>query len=411
MTSFSPVTVRGDVPLLRRQVNDHPIVYLDTAATALTPRPVIESMQRYYELSHANVHRAVYVTAAEATSHYERARHAVGKFINAPHPDDEVIFTRGTTESFNLLAKSWAKSNLREGDIIVLTEMEHHANLVPWFQLREEIGCELRFLRVGDDFRLDLSNLDEVLRGAKLLSVTGMSNVLGTITPLHELVTAARRHGALVAVDGAQLVAHHPTDVQALDIDFLAFGAHKMLGPTGIGALWVRREVLATMPPFLGGGGMIADVSLQGFTPATGLSRFEAGTPPIAESVGFRAAVRYLEQLGLHEVAEHERALTEYALASLQERFGSQIRILGPLDTVDRGGVISFDLAGVHPHDIAQVLDESGVCIRPGHHCAKPLMKRFGVVATARASFGPYSLSSDVDAFVDALDNAVRLFH
>ena len=410
MTSFSPVTVRGDIPLLRRRVHDQPIVYLDTAATALTPRPVIESMQRYYELSHANVHRAVYVTAAEATSLYEEARRAVGRFIHAPYPDDEIIFTRGTTESFNLLAKSWARTHVAQGDVIVLTEMEHHANLVPWFQLREEIGCELRFLRVGDDFRLDLSNLDELLQGAKLLSVTGMSNVLGTITPLPELVAAARRHGALVAIDGAQLVAHHPTDVQALDIDFLAFGAHKMLGPTGIGALWVRREVLQSMPPFLGGGGMIADVSLDGFTPAVGLSRFEAGTPPIAESVGFRTAVRYLEQLGLADVASHEKNLTSYALSSLQERFSDQIRILGPSDMVDRGGVISFDLVGVHPHDIAQVLDQRGVCIRPGHHCAKPLMKRFGVVATARASFGPYSLSSDVDTFVDALSDAVKLF-
>jgi len=410
VTSFSPVTVRSDIPLLRRQVHDQQIVYLDTAATALTPRPVIESMQRYYETSHANVHRAVYVTAAEATSHYEEARRAVGAFINAPHSDDEVVFTHGTTESFNLLAKSWGRRHLAAGDVIVLTEMEHHANLVPWFQLRDEVGIEIRFLRVTDDFRLDLSELDQILTGAKLLSVTGMSNVLGTINPLEELVAAARRHGALVAVDGAQSVAHSATDVQALDIDFLAFGAHKMLGPTGIGALWVRREVLETMPPFLGGGGMIADVSLEGFTPAKGLSRFEAGTPPIAESVGFRSAIRYLDGLGLDNVAKHETSLTAYALDVISNRFDGRVRIIGPATTLDRGGVISFDVLGVHPHDVAQVLDQRGICIRPGHHCAKPLMKRFGLAATARASFGPYSLESEVDALADGLDEAVRLF-
>lgn len=410
MTSFSPVTVRGDIPLLRRQVHEQQIVYLDTAATALTPRPVIESMQRYYETSHANVHRAVYVTAAEATAHYEDARRAVGKFINAPHPDDEVVFTHGTTESFNLLAKSWGRHHLAAGDVVVLTEMEHHANLVPWFQLREEVGIEIRFLRVTDDFRLDLSSLDDTLTGAKLLSVTGMSNVLGTINPLDVLVAAARRHGALVAVDGAQSVAHSSTDVQALDIDFLAFGAHKMLGPTGIGALWVRRSVLETMPPFLGGGGMIADVSLEGFTPAKGLSRFEAGTPPIAEAVGFRAAIRYLEGLGLDNVAQHETALTDYALDVMTKRFKGRVRVIGPSTTENRGGVLSFDVLGVHPHDVAQVLDQRGVCIRPGHHCAKPLMKRFGLAATARASFGPYSLASEVDELADGLDEAVRLF-
>lgn len=410
MTSFSPVTVRGDIPLLRREIHEHPIVYLDTAATALTPRPVIESMQRYYETSHSNVHRAVYVTAAEATSYYEDARRAVGSFINAPHPDDEIIFTHGTTESFNLLAKSWGRHALRRGDVVVLTEMEHHANLVPWFQLRDDIGIEIRFLRVTDDFRLDLSALDEALTGAKLLSVTGMSNVLGTINPLDVLVAAARRHGALVAVDGAQSVAHSVTDVQALDIDFLAFGAHKMLGPTGIGALWVRREIVASMPPFLGGGGMIADVSLEGFSPAKGLARFEAGTPPIAEAVGFRAAIRYLEGLGLDNVARHEAELTDYALSLFAERFDGQIRIIGPHTTESRGGVLSLDVTGVHPHDVAQVLDQRGICVRPGHHCAKPLMKRFGLAATARVSFGPYSLLSEVDALAEGLDEAVRLF-
>jgi len=402
--------VRSDIPLLRREVHERPIVYLDTAATALTPRIVIESMQRYYETYHSNVHRAVYVTAAEATEAYEDARIAVGKFIGAPHPADELIFTHGTTESFNLLAKSWGKANLTSSDAIVLTEMEHHANLVPWFQLREEIGFEIRFIKVTDDFRLDLSNLDELLRGAKLLSVTGMSNVLGTINPIAELAERAHAAGALIAIDGAQSVAHGVTNVAGLNVDFFAFGAHKMLGPTGIGALWVRRELLNAMPPFMGGGGMIADVSLDGFSAANGLSKYEAGTPPIAEAVGFHTAAHYLESLGMEAIAAHEHALTATLLERIATHFPDRIRVIGPTDMAMRGSVVSFDVNGVHPHDVAQVLDQYGVCIRPGHHCAKPLMKRFSLAATARASFGPYSDETDIDMLITALDDAVRLF-
>lgn len=410
MSSFLASQVRSDIPLLRREVHDRPIVYLDTAATALTPRIVIESMQRYYETYHSNVHRAVYVTAAEATEAYEDARLAVGKFIGAPHPADELIFTHGTTESFNLLAKSWGRANLTATDAIVLTEMEHHANLVPWFQLRDEIGFEIRFIKVTDDFRLDLSNVEELLRGAKLLSVTGMSNVLGTINPIAELAELAHSAGALIAVDGAQSVAHGVTNVAGLNVDFFAFGAHKMLGPTGIGALWVRRELLKSMPPFMGGGGMIADVSLDGFSAASGLSKYEAGTPPIAEAVGFHTAAHYLESLGMEAIAAHEQALTANLLEKIATHFSDRIRVIGPTDMAMRGGVVSFDVNGVHPHDVAQVLDQYGVCIRPGHHCAKPLMKRFSLAATARASFGPYSEESDIDMLVTALDDAVRLF-
>ena len=410
MSLFIPSQVRSDIPLLHREVHDRPIVYLDSAATALTPRIVIESMSRYYETYHSNVHRAVYVTAAEATDAYEEARVAVGRFINAAHPADEIIFTHGTTEAFNLLAKSWGRANLTSSDAIVLTEMEHHANLVPWFQLRDEIGFEIRFLRVTNDFRLDLSTLDELLTGAKLLSVTGMSNVLGTINPVAELAAAAHRHGALIAVDGAQSVAHGVTNVQGLDIDFLAFGAHKMLGPTGIGALWVRRELLTSMPPFLGGGGMIADVSLDGFSAASGLSKYEAGTPPIAEAVGFATAVHYLESLGMEAIAAYESQLTSSLLSGLATTFADRIRVIGPTTMESRGSVVSFDVNGVHPHDVAQVLDQFGVCVRPGHHCAKPLMKRFGLAATARASFGPYSDQSDIDTLMVALEDAVRLF-
>jgi cysteine desulfurase/selenocysteine lyase len=410
VTAFDAKRVRADVPLLHRRVNGRPITYLDSAASALTPRCVIEAMSRYYELRHANVHRGVYVTAEEATATYEGARVAVGEFVGAPHPADEIVFTKNTTEGFNLLAHSWGGANLRAGDAVVLSEMEHHANLVPWFQLRDRLGIELRFLRVTDGFRLDLEDLDQLLDGARLLSVTGMSNVLGTITPLAALARAAHAHDALIAVDGAQLVAHRPTDVVALDLDMLVFGAHKMMGPTGIGALWVRREILQSMPPFLGGGGMIADVTLEGFTPARGVGRFEAGTPPIAESAGFHAAVRYLDQLGPAAIAAHEEALTADAIARLHDRFDGRVRVIGPLEMVERGGVISLDVAGVHPHDVAQVLDQFGVCVRPGHHCAKPLMRRFGLAATARASFGPYSLSGDTDVLLEGLEHALELF-
>ena len=410
MTSYDPRLVRGDVTLLHRDINGHPITYLDSGATSLTPRAVTEAMTRYYELHHANVHRGVYQTAAEATALYEGAREAVARFINAPGGAPEVVFTKNTTESFNLLAKSWGAANLGPGDVVLLSEMEHHANIVPWFQLRETHGITVRFIPVTDDFRLDFSNLDELLVGVKLLSITGMSNVLGTINPVAELARRAHAVGALVALDGAQSVAHGPTDVQALDIDFLAFSAHKMMGPTGIGIFWAREALLAAMPPFLGGGGMIADVSVDGFTAARGPARFEAGTPPIAEAAGLLAAVQYIEHLGMASIAAHEASLTADALSRLQSTFGERVRIIGPTSTVDRGGVISLDVDGVHPHDVSQVLDQHGVCIRPGHHCAKPLMKRFGLNATARASFGPYSLTRDTDALLDALADALAMF-
>jgi cysteine desulfurase/selenocysteine lyase len=367
-------------------------------------------MSRYYETRHANVHRGVYVTAEEATATYEGARGAVGDFINAAYPDDEIVFTKNTTEAFNLIVRSWGAANLTASDVVVLSEMEHHANLVPWFQLRDHIGFDIRFLRVTDDFRLDLSTVDELFEGAAIVSVTAMSNVLGTITPVAELAQAAHNHGALFAVDGAQSVAHLPSDVQRDDIDFMCFGAHKMMGPTGIGALYARRELLEVMPPFLGGGGMIADVRLDGFAPAPGVAKFEAGTPPIAEAAGFHAAVRYLEQLDMASVAEHESELTGELLSELAQRYSGRVRVIGPATVVDRGGVVSLDVEGVHPHDVAQVLDQFGVCVRPGHHCAKPLMKRFNLAATARVSFGPYSTSDDTAVLLEALDHAISLF-
>ncbi len=410
MTSYDARRVRTDTPLLERVINGHPIAYLDSASSSLPPRAVIEAMSRYYELHHANVHRGVFQTANEATEIYEGARAAAARFINAPGGADEIVFTKNTTEAFNLLAQSWGVANLRAGDVVLISEMEHHANIVPWFHLRDRVGIEVRFIPVGDDFRLDLSDLESLMRGVKLVSLTGMSNVLGTINPIADLARVAHDHGALMAVDGAQWVAHGVTDVVATDIDFLAFSGHKMLGPTGIGVFWTRRSLLESMPPFLGGGGMIADVRLDGYVPADGPARFEAGTPPIAEAAGLAAALRYLENIGPANVVAHEHALTVDALARLHGEFADRVRIIGPLDGLDRGGVISLDVQGVHPHDVAQVLDQYGVCVRPGHHCAKPLMRRFGLAATARASFGPYSLTRDTDALVDALGHALTLF-
>ena len=410
MTSYDPRRVRADTPLLARVVNGRTITYLDSASTSLPPRTVIEAMSRYYELHHANVHRAVFQTAEEATAAYEGAREGIAHFINAPGGAGEVVFTKNATESFNLLAKSWGATNLKAGDVVLLTEMEHHANIVPWFQLRDQIGIEVRFIPVGDDFRLDLSNIEEMLEGVKLLSVTAMSNVLGTINPIKELAAAAHRHGALIAIDGAQLVGHGVTDVTDLDVDFFIFSAHKMLGPTGLGIFWTREAILDAMPPFLGGGGMIADVRLDGYTPADGPTRFEAGTPPIAEAAGLGAAVQYLEHLGMRNIVAHEHALTGDALTRLALEFPERLRVIGPSDTVDRGGVISLDVEGVHPHDVAQVLDQFGVCVRPGHHCAKPLMRRFGLTATARASFGPYSLVQDTDVLLESLAHAIKMF-
>ncbi|MDH2904057.1 MAG: SufS family cysteine desulfurase [Actinomycetota bacterium] len=410
MTRFDPRLVRGDIPLMNRVINGRPITYLDSGASSLTPRSVIEAMDRYYQNHHANVHRGVYQTANEATAIYEGARDSAAHFLNAPGGSEEIVFTKNATESFNLLARSWGAHFLRPGDVVLVSEMEHHANIVPWFQLRESHGIEVRFIPVGDDFRLDLTNIEELMRGVKLVSVSAMSNVLGTINPIRELADLAHAHGALFAVDGAQSVAHLPTDLVALDADFMIFSAHKMLGPTGLGVLWAREEILKSMPPFLGGGGMIKDVSTDGFTPASGPAKFEAGTPPIAQAAGFTAAVRYLEGLGMDHVAAHEKDLTGDALTRLALEFEGRVRVIGPADTEARGGVISLDVEGVHPHDVAQVLDQFGVCVRPGHHCAKPLMKRFGLAATARASYGPYSLVSDTDVLLEALTHAVEMF-
>ncbi len=408
--SLDPARIKADFPLLTKvEVGGTPIVYLDSASSSQKPRPVLDTMDELYETTYANVHRGVYGIAAEATDRYEAARAKIARFIKAPSTSG-VVFTKNVTEALNLVAYSWGRANLAAGDVVVLTEIEHHANLVPWMILREERGIELRFVPMAEDYTLDLTNLDQLLEGAKLFGVTAMSNVLGTLTPVRQLTDAAHAAGALCLVDAAQYVPHRPTDVTELGADFLGFTGHKMLGPTGVGVLWARDELLEAMPAFLGGGEMIRDVRLDGWTPNDIPWKFEAGTPPIAEVIGLGAAVDYLEALGMEAVRDHEISLTDYALRTLADRFGDELIIQGPADTSARGGVLSFSYRDVHPHDLSQVLDERGVCVRAGHHCAKPLMRRLGVGATARASIYVYNDQSDIDALADALDAAGHFF-
>ena len=399
-------TVKKDFPLLS---GNSDLVYLDSASSSQKPTVVLEAMTDYYETTHANVHRGVYGLAQEATERFEGARAKVARFLGSSDPN-EVVFTKNVTEAINLLAHSWGRSRLSEGDVVLLTEMEHHANLVPWLMLAQEVGVELRYIPVDDEGELDLSDLDRLLDRTRLVSIAGMSNVLGTINPIKQIADAARAVGALVAVDAAQLVPHVTTDVAALGCDFLGFTGHKMCGPTGIGGFWARAELLDEMPPFMGGGEMIRDVRLDGFTPNVAPWKFEAGTPPIAEAIGLGAAVDYLESLGMEAVREHERDLTGYALRTLEEVYGERLTVFGPRNLDNRGGAISFAFGEIHPHDVSQVLDDSGVCVRAGHHCAKPLMRRLGVNATTRASVYVYNDESDVDALVEALAKVDNIF-
>ena len=401
---------KDDFPMLDQKARGRRLVYLDSASSAQRPKAVLEAMDDYYETTYANVHRGVYAIAEESDRRFEAARVAVGRFIGAPDPAHEVIFTKNATEAVNLVAATWGRTMLQPGDAVVLSEMEHHANLVPWLMLAEQRQVELRFIPLGDDYRLDLSGLERLLDGAKLVACTTMSNVLGTVPPFARIAEAAHAAGAVVLADGAQSVPHLPTDVGALGCDFLVFSAHKMLGPTGIGVLWGRRQLLESMPPFLGGGGMIADVRFDGFTPNEIPWKFEAGTPPIAEAVGLGAALSYLDDIGMETIHKHELSLTGYALDTLDARFGDDLHIFGPHSVEGRGGVLSLAYRDIHPHDLAQVLDQMGVCVRAGHHCAKPLMRRLGVNATARASLYLYNDESDVDTLADALAEAGSLF-
>lgn len=400
--------LRADFPILDRKVNGKRLAYLDSAATTQKPIQVIDAVSDYYMTCNSNVHRGAHTLADEATTAYEGARAKIAHFIGADS-SDEVVFTRGTTGGINAVAYGWGLNRLRPGDRILLTVMEHHANVVPWQIIARHTGAELVYLELTDDYQVDLADLDSIVdQRVKILSVSGMSNVTGTIGPVAELVAAARRVGALVIVDAAQSVPHLPTEVSTLGADIIAFSAHKMLGPTGIGALWGRREILEEMEPAEGGGEMISDVQLYESRWAPIPHKFEAGTPPIAQAVGFGAAIDYLEKIGMREVRRHEVEITRYALDRLAEV--PDLTIVGPTDVALRGGTISFELGDVHPHDVATILDQEGVAVRAGHHCAKPLMRYLNVPATARASFYVYTVEEDIDQLILGLHRARELF-
>jgi cysteine desulfurase / selenocysteine lyase len=402
---LDPAALRADFPILARTVRGHPLVYLDSAATAQKPEAVLRAMDDYYRAHNANVHRGVHTLSSEATDLYEGARATVAAFIGAAEAR-EVVFTRGTTESINLVAAAWG-GGLGPGDKIVLTEMEHHSNLVPWQLLAARTGVELRYLRLTAEGTLDLSDLEALLdRQVRLLAFTHVSNALGTVNPVARLVDAAHAVGAYVLLDAAQSVPHLPVDVGTLGVDFLAFSGHKMLGPTGIGALWARREILEAMPPYQGGGEMIRTVRLSGSTWADTPARFEAGTPPIGPAVGLGAAVRYLEATGMARVHAHESDLVACALDRLGALRG--VTIHGPLR--GRSGSVTFSVDGIHPHDVASILDSRGVAVRAGHHCAMPVHERLGLPATLRASFYLYNTRAEIDALVDGLHAARALF-
>ena len=401
-------SIRQEFPILSRTVNGRPLVYLDNAATSQKPRSVIQALTDYYEGYNSNVHRGVHTLSVEATDKYEEARAKVARFINSPSPE-EVIWTRNTTEAINLVAQTWASANLKAGDEILLTEMEHHSNLVPWQQVAQQTGAVLRFIPITEEFTLDLTDLDGLLTSkTRLLAMTMMSNVLGTITPAKELTAAAHRVGAAVLLDAAQWVPHVPTDVQDLECDFMAFSAHKMCGPTGIGVLYAQRSVLEEMDPFLTGGEMVKEVWLDRADWNDLPMRFEAGTPNIADAIAMGAAVDYLSGLGMDRVRQHEMQLTGYALERFREL--EEVVTYGPPGLEKRGGVVSFYASDIHPHDIGTVLDHWGIAIRAGHHCAMPLMRKLEVPATGRASFYLYNTEEEVDILVDGLKEALRFF-
>jgi len=408
LMTLNVTEIRKDFPILdRATAGGARVVYLDSTATSQKPVQVIEAMNEYYRRSNANIHRGVHTLAEEATAMYEGARERIAKFIHAASPR-EILYTRNTTESINLVAYSWARANLKAGDLVILTEMEHHSNLVPWHMLQAERGIELEFIPVTDEGLLDLDEYKALLdRRPKLVSFTHMSNVLGTINPAQEIIRLAHEAGAIALVDGAQSVPHLAVDVQALDADFYAFSAHKMCGPTGIGALYGKTTLLEAMPPFLGGGDMIREVKLRSFRANSLPHKFEAGTPAIAEAVGFGAAVDYLTTVGMEKIAAHEHAITEYALDRLEEIPG--VKLFGP-EADKKGGVAAFTLEGVHPHDVAQILDQDGIAVRAGHHCAQPLHEKFGIPATSRASFYLYSTKEEVDLLVNGIYKVKEMF-
>jgi cysteine desulfurase/selenocysteine lyase len=407
-TALDVEKIRSDFPILRREIRPGvPLVYLDSTATTQKPTQVIRAMNDYYNLYNANVHRGVHTLAEEATTAYETARQTVAEFINAPS-SREIIFTRNTTESINLVALTWGRTFLKEDDLVVLTEMEHHSNMVPWQMLFAEKGIRLEFIPVTPDGLLDLETYQKLLeQKPRLVSFTHMSNVLGTINPAKYIIQLAHEVGAITIVDGAQSVPHFPVDVQDLNADFLAFSSHKLCGPTGIGALYGRINLLNAMPPFLGGGEMIKRVLLRSFIPNELPHKFEAGTPAIAEAVGFASAIQYIKNIGLDKIAAHEKEIISYALERLEEVPG--INVLGP-SAKYKGGIAAFTFSGVHPHDVAQILDQSGIAVRAGHHCAMPLHDKFNIPATTRASFYLYNTLEEVDCLIEGLYNVKNLF-
>jgi cysteine desulfurase/selenocysteine lyase len=407
--TFDVATIRKDFPVLHRLVNDKPLVYLDSANTSQKPQVVIDALSNFMETGCAPINRSAYQLAAEATDAFEATRSALATFINAPKAN-EVVFTKNATEALNLVIMSWGRANLKAGDAVLLTHMEHHANIVPWHMLVAERGIQLRWVPLTSDGQLDLTNLDELLKDVKAFSFTSMSNVLGTINPVQRLCVAAHKAGAIAIVDACQSVPHQPTDVQAWGADFAVFSSHKMCGPSGVGVLWGRESLLEAMPPYLGGGNMIADVRLDGFTTAEVPAKFEAGTPAIAEIVALKSAVKYLTDLGMNNIRQHEIELSTYVLNTLTSRFGDDITIHGPTNPELRGATFSFAFRGIHPHDLSQVLDQTNVCVRAGHHCAKPLMRLLGANATVRASFYLYNTTQEADALADALDSASDIF-
>jgi cysteine desulfurase/selenocysteine lyase len=414
MNALDVEAIRKDFPILDRTINGNPLVYLDSGNTSQKPRQVIDAVREHYEQHNANVARSVHTLGTESTEAFEGAREKVAGFIGATTAA-EIVFTKNSTEAINLVAHAFSAAaddprlRLGPGDEIVVTEMEHHSNIVPWQLLAQRTGATLRWFGITDEGRLDLSGIDELINPrTKLVAFVHYSNILGTINPVVRLVARAREVGALVLLDGSQSVPHVPVDVTALGADFVAFTGHKMLGPTGIGALWGRFELLDAMPPFLGGGSMIETVSMTGTTFMPPPARFEAGTPPIAQAVGLGAAVDYLSAAGMDNVVAHEKAITAYALDALTSVPG--VRIIGPESTVDRGATISFTVEGVHPHDVGQILDDEGVQVRVGHHCARPTCVRFGVPATTRASFYLYTTTEEIDALVRGVERVRKVF-
>ncbi|SFU36614.1 cysteine desulfurase [Alicyclobacillus macrosporangiidus] len=400
--------IRKDFPILQQEINGHPLVYLDSAATSQKPRPVIETLRRYYEWDNANVHRGVHTLGSRATEAYELAREKVARFIHAPSPE-QVVFTRGTTESLNMVAYGYARLKLKEGDEIVLTPSEHHSNLIPWQQVARFTGAKLKYIPLQPDGTIRLEDVRATIGpNTRLVAIAQVSNVLGTIHPIREIAAIAHAHGAVLVVDGAQSVPHMPVDVQDLDCDFLAFSGHKMCGPTGIGVLYGKRKLLEEMEPTYFGGEMIDVVELYQATWKEPPWKFEGGTPIIAGAIGLGAAVDYLTAIGMDEIRAHDRQLAAYALEKLSAI--PDIEVYGPGQGTDRGGLVTFNLKGVHPHDVSTVLDAEGIAIRAGHHCAQPLMRWLNVAATARASFYLYNTEADIDRLASALQTAKEFF-